>query len=148
MTDLKALYQEVILDHSRNPRNHHKLAGANRTAVGRNPLCGDQFTVYLRLDGDRIAEVGFEGQGCAISKSSASMMTDAVKGKTVAEAEGLFDAFHGLVTGEAGAEADPRLGKLAAFQGVSTFPVRVKCASLAWHTLKAALKEQETVSIE
>ncbi len=147
MTDLRALYQEVILDHSRAPRNHRRLADANRRAVGRNPLCGDQFTVYLRLEGDRIAEATFEGQGCAISKSSASMMTDAVKGKTVPEAEGLFDAFHALVTGEPGADADPRLGKLAAFQGVSIFPVRVKCASLAWHTLKAALQEEDSVSI-
>jgi nitrogen fixation NifU-like protein len=148
MPDLKELYQEVILDHSKNPRNFHKLADANRRAVGRNPLCGDQFTVYLRLDGDRISDIAFEGQGCAISKASASIMTDAVKGKTVAEAEDLFDRFHGLVTGEKGAEAAPGLGKLVAFQGVSVFPVRVKCASLAWHTLKAALKEKEaTVSL-
>ncbi len=147
MTGVKELYQDVILDHSRSPRNYRKLADANRKAVGRNPLCGDQFTVYLRVDGDRIADVAFEGQGCAISKSSASMMTDAVKGKTVPEAEALFDAFHGLVTGEAGGAPDPRLGKLVAFQGVSVFPVRVKCASLAWHTLRAALRKEEGVSI-
>jgi len=146
MADLKALYQEVILDHSKNPRNFHPLPDANRTAVGRNPLCGDQFTVYLRIDGDRISDVGFEGQGCAISKSSASMMTQAVKGKTSAEAESLFDRFHDLVTGK---EADPdSLGKLAAFQGVSEFPIRVKCASLAWHTLRAALEAKGAVSIE
>jgi len=146
MADLKALYQEVILDHSKNPQNFHPLPDANRTAVGRNPLCGDQFTVYLRIDGDRISDVGFEGQGCAISKSSASMMTQAVKGKTSAEAESLFDRFHDLVTGK---EADPdSLGKLAAFQGVSEFPIRVKCASLAWHTLRAALEAKGAVSIE
>jgi len=146
MVDLKALYQEVILDHSKNPRNFHKVEPADRTAVGRNPLCGDQFTVYLRMDGDRIGEIGFEGQGCAISKSSASMMTQAVKGKTSAEAEGLFDRFHALVTGK---EADPEsLGKLAVFRGVSEFPVRVKCASLAWHTLKAALEAKAAISIE
>ena len=146
MADLKALYQEVILDHSKNPRNFHKLEPADRTALGRNPLCGDQFTVYLRMDGDRIAEIGFEGQGCAISKSSASMMTQAVKGKTEDEAEALFDRFHDLVTGKG---ADPEsLGKLAVFQGVSEFPIRVKCASLSWHTLKAALEAKGTVSLE
>jgi nitrogen fixation NifU-like protein len=146
MADLKALYQEVILDHSKNPRNFHKLEPADRTALGRNPLCGDQFTVYLRMDGDRIAEIGFEGQGCAISKSSASMMTQAVKGKTEDEAEDLFDRFHALVTGKG---ADPEsLGKLAVFQGVSEFPIRVKCASLSWHTLKAALEAKGTVSLE
>ncbi len=149
MPDLKELYQEVILDHSKNPRNFHRLADANRKAVGRNPLCGDQFTVYLRIEDGRIADVAFEGQGCAISKSSASMMTMAVKGRTAEEAEEMFDRFHALVTGEAGAAAEPALGKLVAFQGVSGFPVRVKCASLAWHTLKAALKETEaSISIE
>ena len=147
MPDLKALYQEVILDHSKNPRNFQKLDPADRKALGRNPLCGDQYTVYLRMDGDRIADIAFEGQGCAISKSSASMMTQAVKGKTEREAEALFDRFHDLVTGK---EADPEsLGKLAAFQGVSEFPIRVKCASLAWHTLRAAVEGKEfPVSIE
>jgi len=146
MADLKALYQEQILDHSKNPRNFHKLAPADRSAVGRNPLCGDQFTVYLRMEGDRITEIGFEGQGCAISKSSASMMTQAVKGKTSEEAEHLFDRFHNLVMGK---EVDPdSLGKLAVFQGVSEFPVRVKCASLSWHTLKAALEAKGSVSME
>ncbi|OGS51314.1 MAG: SUF system NifU family Fe-S cluster assembly protein [Euryarchaeota archaeon RBG_16_68_12] len=149
MPDLKELYQEVILDHSKSPRNFHKLADANRKAVGRNPLCGDQFTVYLRVEDGRIADIAFEGQGCAISKSSASMMTMAVKGRTAAEAEDLFDRFHALVTGKKGAAEAPDLGKLAAFQGVSGFPVRVKCASLAWHTLKAALEEKEaSISIE
>jgi len=146
MADLKELYQEQILDHSRNPRNFHKLEPADRTALGRNPLCGDQFIVYLRMEGDRIAEIGFEGQGCAISKSSASMMTVAVKGKTEDEAEHLFDRFHDLVTGK---EADPEsLGKLAVFQGVSEFPIRVKCASLSWHTLKAALEAKGSISME
>ena len=146
MADLKELYQEQILDHSKNPRNFHKLEPADRTALGRNPLCGDQFTVYLRMEGDRIAEIGFEGQGCAISKSSASMMTVAVKGKTEDEAERLFDRFHDLVTGK---EADPEsLGKLAVFRGVSEFPIRVKCASLSWHTLKAALEAKGSVSME
>ena len=146
MADLKALYQEVILDHSKNPKNFHKLDPADCTALGRNPLCGDQFTVYLRMEGDRIADIAFEGQGCAISKSSASMMTQAVKGKTAGEAEVLFDRFHDLVTGK---EADPEsLGKLAAFRGVSEFPIRVKCASLSWHTLKAALESKGSVSME
>jgi len=146
MADLKALYQEQILDHSKNPRNFHKLEPADRTALGRNPLCGDQFTVYLRMEGDRIAEIAFEGQGCAISKSSASMMTQAVKGKTEGEAEHLFDRFHDLVMGK---EADPdSLGKLAVFQGVSEFPIRVKCASLSWHTLKAALESKGSISME
>ena len=146
MADLKALYQEVILDHSKNPRNFHKLEPADRTALGRNPLCGDQFTVYLHMDGDRIADIAFEGQGCAISKSSASMMTQAVKGKSADEAEVLFDRFHDLVTGK---EADPEsLGKLAVFRGVSEFPIRVKCASLSWHTLKAALESKGSVSME
>jgi len=146
MADLKALYQEVILDHSKNPRNFHSLPDADRTAVGRNPLCGDQFTVYLRMDGETIVDIGFEGQGCAISKSSASMMTQAVKGKTGVEAEGLFDRFHELVTGK---PAEPEaLGKLAVFSGVSEFPIRVKCASLAWHTLKAALEAKGAISME
>jgi len=147
MADLKALYQEVILDHSKNPRNFHKIEPADRTALGRNPLCGDQYTVYLRMEGDRIIDIGFEGQGCAISKSSASMMTQAVKGKTQEEAKDLFDRFHSLVTGKG---ADPEsLGKLAAFQGVSEFPIRVKCASLAWHTMRAAVEGKEvSVSLD
>ena len=146
MADLKALYQEQILDHSKNPRNFHKLDPADRTALGRNPLCGDEFTVYLRMEGDRIADIGFEGQGCAISKSSASMMTLAVKGKSTAEAEDLFDRFHNLVTGKP-AQVET-LGKLAVFQGVSEFPIRVKCASLSWHTLKAALESKGSISLE
>ena len=148
--DLRELYQETILDHSRQPRNHHALEGA-RQAEGYNPLCGDQATVYVRLDGDRIADVAFTGQGCSISTASASMMTEALKGKTKAEAEALFQRFHALVTmppDQARAASVPELGKLAVFSGVAEFPVRVKCASLAWHTLKSALSEGGIVSTE
>ncbi len=147
MPDLRELYQEVILDHSKKPRNYRKLEPADRHAEGNNPLCGDRLTLYVRLDGDRIADVGFEGQGCAISKASASLMTDAMKGKTLREVEGLFDAFHGLVTGAPGGDRKA-LGKLAVFAGVSEFPARVKCAILPWHTLKAALEEKDTVTME
>ena len=142
MSDLRELYQEVILDHSRKPRNFGAMPDATRQADGHNPLCGDRATVFVRLDGDRLAEVKFQGAGCSISTASASMMTDAVKGKTVAEADDLFRKFHQLVTRDAAAgreDAEAALGKLAVFSGVSEFPVRVKCASLAWHTLKAAL---------
>ncbi|HKZ49165.1 MAG TPA: SUF system NifU family Fe-S cluster assembly protein [Thermoplasmata archaeon] len=144
------LYQEVILDHSRKPRNFHRPDGTTQEAKGHNPLCGDAYAVYLRLEGDRIADVGFEGQGCAISKASASLMTAAVKGRTRAEAEALFETFHRMVKGEAMDEAAlQEMGKLRVLQGVSEFPVRVKCASLAWHTLKAALERRtNTVSLE
>jgi len=148
MADLRELYQEVILDHSRKPRNYRPLDPADRKAVGNNPLCGDQVILYLKLDGERIVEVGFEGQGCAISKASASMMTDAIKGKTMSEIDDLFGRFHGMVTGKPGAAGDPALGKLAVFAGVSEFPARVKCASLGWHTLKAALESKPTVSMD
>ena len=149
MPDLRELYQEVILDHSKNPRNYHKLEPADRHAEGNNPLCGDRLTLYLRLDGDRVVDVGFEGHGCAISKASASMMTDALKGKTRREADRLFDTFHEMVTGKPGGSVDREaLGKLAAFAGVCEFPARVKCASLPWHTMKAALEEKETVTME
>ena len=143
MSELRELYQEVILDHSRKPRNFGAMPGASRQADGHNPLCGDRATVFVRLDGDRLAEVKFQGAGCSISTASASMMTEAVKGRTRAETEALFERFHKLVTRDAAsgeAEADPALGKLAVFSGVSEFPVRVKCASLAWHTLKASLE--------
>ena len=142
MSELQELYQSLILDHNRNPRNFGPLDGADRHAEGFNPLCGDQVKVDVKLDGDRVADIKFTGNGCAISKASASLMTTAVKGKTVAEAEALFEGFHGLVTGTAVPE-DPKktLGKLAIFAGVAEFPVRVKCATLAWHTLKDALKE-------
>lgn len=146
MTDLRELYQEVILDHSRKPRNFREMAEATRTAVGNNPLCGDRVTVYLRMDGDRVIDASFQGQGCAISKSSASMMTDAVKGKTRAEADEMFERFHRMVTSGVPSPDDVAiLGKLAVFAGVSEFPIRVKCASLAWHTLRAALEAQTQI---
>ncbi len=150
MPDLRELYQEVILDHTKNPRNFHAIPDATAKSVGNNPLCGDRVTVYLKMEGDRIVDASFQGQGCAISKSSASLMTEAVKGRTRAEAEALFARFHELITGKGGAAADAKsLGKLAVFQGVSEFPLRVKCASLAWHTLKSALESKEgTVTLE
>lgn len=145
MSVLNELYQQVILDHNKSPRNFHAMEGATRHVEGYNPLCGDHYTVYVKLDGDRILDVSFEGAGCAISKASASVMSAMVKNHTVAEAEELFRDFHRLVKGElAGEEELERLGKLAAFAGVSEFPARVKCASLAWHTLHSALKTNET----
>jgi len=141
VSDLDDLYQEVILDHGRKPRNFHKLEDANRQAEGLNPLCGDHFKLYLKVDGDRIADIGFEGSGCAISKASASLMTQSVKGKTVQEAEDLFSRFHLLVTEGPQKVAVSELGKLAALSGVCEFPTRVKCASLVWHTLKNALED-------
>ena len=148
--DLRDLYQEVILDHSKRPRNYRKLEGANRKAEGYNPLCGDHFTVYVNLDGDRIREIGFEGSGCAISKASASMMTTSVAGKTTAEADALFEQVHRMLTGALNpAEHADTLGKLTVFSGVCEFPVRVKCASLPWHTLHAALADRaEPVTTE
>ncbi|HVX89360.1 MAG TPA: SUF system NifU family Fe-S cluster assembly protein [Gemmatimonadales bacterium] len=141
MSELQELYQSLILDHNKSPRNFGTLEGADRHAEGYNPLCGDQVALDLKLDGDRIADIKFSGNGCAISKASASLMTTAVKGKTLAEAEALFTGFHGLVTGTAVPE-DPKksLGKLAIFAGVAEFPVRVKCATLAWHALHDAMK--------
>ena len=148
MSDLRDLYQEVILEHSKAPRNYRELPAANHKAEGFNPLCGDHFTLYVNMEGDSIGDISFVGSGCAISKASASMMTQRVKGKTKEEAEKLFQQFHKLVTGEANGNQDD-LGKLAVFSGVSEFPVRVKCATLAWHTLKAALEgKQEAVSTE
>ena len=139
MSDLRELYQEVVLDHSRSPRNFRALPGATAEADGTNPLCGDRLHVWLAVEDDRVREVSFTGDGCAISKASASLMTQAVRGKTKAEAEALFEGFHRLVTGHAAADDAAKLGKLTVFAGVSEFPVRVKCASLAWHTFKAAL---------
>ncbi len=140
MTDLRELYQQVILEHSRSPRNFKELENANRTAEGYNPLCGDQLTLYVLLEGDKIVDISFKGSGCAISKASASLMTGAVKGKTLAEAEELFGRFRDMVTSEHDAAIDEdAMGKLAVFGGVREFPVRVKCATLAWHTLQAAL---------
>ena len=152
-SDLRDLYQEVILDHNRHPRNFGALEAADRKVDGHNPLCGDKLTLFVRLEGERIAEVSFVGAGCAISKASASLMTDAVKGKTVAEAADMFDAFHQMVTSGSDAPPDPdllaRVGKLAVFMGVSEYPARVKCATLAWHTLQAAIGSAgTTVSTE
>ena len=149
MSDLRELYQQVILDHNRNPRNYKELPAATAKVEGYNPLCGDHYTIYLQLDGDLIRDVGFTGNGCAISKASASVMSSMVKGKTSAETDELFDKFHKLVTGKAGELDEADLGRLAAFSGVSEFPARVKCATLAWHSLRSALHgEGQTVSTE
>ena len=149
MSDLRELYQQVILDHHKKPRNFRTQEGARHVEVY-NPLCGDRVTVYVRLEGDVVRDVSFQGSGCAISTASASMMTEALKGKTRAEAEALFHTFHDLITGKVNPEEEAdRLGKLAAFGGVREFPVRVKCATLAWHTFQAALKDEDkTVSTE
>jgi nitrogen fixation protein NifU and related proteins len=149
MSELSELYQQVILDHNKKPRNFHKLENANRRADGYNPLCGDQLNVYLHVEGDQVQDVSFEGSGCAISKASASMMTQAVKGKTKVEAETLFNEFHRMATGELDEENEPNhLGKLKIFAGVRDFPARVKCATLSWHTMHAALNDQTEVSTE
>ena len=146
--DLKDLYRDVIVDHNRNPRNFRPMPDADRHAEGFNPLCGDRLTLYVKLDGERISDVSFQGSGCAISVASASLLTESVKGHTVPEAELLFARMHALLTREG--DADPTtLGKLAALSGVREFPARVKCASLCWHTLDAALhREAEPVSTE
>lgn len=150
MSELSELYQEVILDHNKRPRNFQVPAGANRQAEGYNPLCGDRFTVYLRLENGVIQDAGFQGAGCAISKASASLMTDIVKGRTVDEAQQLFERFHEMVTASMDEVPDfDALGKMAVFAGVREFPVRVKCASLAWHALRAAVQAAgESVSTE
>ena len=141
MSELRDLYQEVILDHNKRPRNFGELEGADRHADGYNPLCGDRLAVYVNLDGDVITDVSFLGSGCAISKASASLMTDAVKGKTLGEAQQLFEQFHRMVTeSETSVDIGP-LGKLAVLAGVRDYPTRVKCASLAWHTLRAAFDD-------
>ena len=145
MSDLRELYQQVILDHNKNPRNYRELPGASRRVEGYNPLCGDHYTVYVDVDGSVIRDIAFTGSGCAISKASASVMSSTVKGKTVEEAEAIFDTFHKLVTGEGGDLDVDELGRLAAFSGVSEFPARVKCASLPWHTLHTALQGEEQV---
>ena len=147
MSDLSDLYQEVILDHNRSPRNFRRMEGASHHAEGFNPLCGDRVTVFVQIEGDRIADVTFEGSGCAISKASASLMTDELKGSTVADARRLFERFHRMVTTPT-SEAVEELGKLSALAGVREFPVRVKCASLAWHTLKAAMAKDKRTSTE
>lgn len=145
MNGLGELYQQLIIDHNRNPRNFGALDGANRTAAGDNPLCGDRIRVYLKVTNEVIEDARFEGNGCAISQASASLMTTAVRGKSPADALALFRAFHSMVTSSPSAAPDSgTLGKLAAFAGVRTFPARVKCANLAWHTLRAALEGDPT----
>jgi nitrogen fixation NifU-like protein len=144
-SDLRDLYQQVIVDHSKRPRNFRVVQDANRTVEGTNPLCGDKVTIFLRLEGDIVKDLSFQGSGCAISTASASLLTEALKGKTRSEAEALFESFHELVTGLQPEHAAPEnLGKLAAFSGVCDYPTRVKCATLAWHTLRAALKGDKT----
>lgn len=140
---IEDLYQDIILDHNRNPRNFGPLEQANRSARGYNPLCGDKVEVQLQVDGDRITAIGFQGSGCAISTASASMMTQKLTGATIDEAEAMFARFHSLLTeGDAGGEVDEELGELEVFAGVRQFPMRVKCATLAWHALRAALRRQ------
>ena len=149
MSELSELYQQVILDHNKKPRNFHKIESANHTAEGFNPLCGDQLTVYAQLEDGTLKDVSFEGSGCAISKAAASMMTVAVKGKTRQDAETLFNEFHRMVTGELDEENESNdLGHLKIFAGVREFPVRVKCATLSWHTMHAAMNNRELVSTE
>ena len=149
MSELSELYQQVILDHNKKPRNFRRIEDANRHAEGYNPLCGDQLTVYMQLEDEVVRDVSFEGSGCAISKAAASMMTQSVKGKTKEEAETLFGEFHRMVTGELNEETEPHhLGRLTIFAGVRDFPARVKCASLSWHTMHAALNNREETSTE
>ena len=147
MSDLSDLYQEVILDHNKRPRNFHALDAANHVAEGFNPLCGDRLHLYLRVDDDVVTDVGFQGSGCAISKASASLMTDSIKGRPVAEVRALFQRFHTMVTTPPDQSVED-MGKLSVLAGVREFPVRVKCASLAWHTLKAALDRDPITSTE
>jgi nitrogen fixation NifU-like protein len=146
--DLRELYQDVILDHNRHPRNRRRLLGASGLAEGHNPLCGDTVTVYVRMDENRVTEVAFEGQGCAISTASASLMTEAIKGKTLGEAEDIFREFQSMVTETGVATDHPNLGDLEVLAGVREYPVRIKCATLPWHTLHAALQGGGEVSTE
>ena len=149
MSEVNDLYQEVILEHNKNPRNFREIPDADQYADGKNPLCGDALRVYVEFDGDTVTDVAFKGSGCAISKASASMMTQAVKGKSRVEAETIFDEFHRMVLGELDEESEENhLGKLKIFAGVREFPARVKCASLSWHTLNAALHGEDVVSTE
>ena len=150
MTDLHELYQEVVMDHNRRPRNFRKLEDASRSMEGYNPLCGDRYILYLKLEDGRIADIGFQGSGCAISRASTSMMTETVKGKSKEAAEKVFDAFRRMLTREPGSDFDPdEVGDLEVLSGVSEFPVRIKCATLPWHTLHAALEGREdSVSTE
>ena len=147
MSDLSDLYQEVILDHNKRPRNFRTLDTANHVAEGFNPLCGDRMHLYLRVEDDVVAEVGFQGSGCAISKASASLMTDSIKGRPVSEIRDLFSRFHTMITTPPDQTVED-MGKLSVLAGVREFPVRVKCASLAWHTLKAALDRDPITSTE
>lgn len=139
MFDIKDLYQEVIVDHNRSPRNFGKIEDADKTLEGYNPLCGDKLTLYLKTDGENINDIAFDGSGCAISVASASLMTDAMKGKSLVEAESLFNEFHNLITTDSDADNE-QLGKLAALAGVKAYPARVKCASLCWHTLHSVIQ--------
>ena len=149
MSELSELYQQVILDHNKKPRNFHKLENANRSAEGYNPLCGDHLNVYLHVEDNQVKDISFEGSGCAISKASASMMTQAVKGKSKVEAESLFQEFHRMAMGDLDEENEPNnLGKLKIFAGVREFPARVKCATLSWHTMRAALEGEQSVTTE
>lgn len=149
MSELSDLYQEVILEHNKNPRNFREIENADKVAEGYNPLCGDQLKLYLAMENDMVKDVAFKGSGCAISKASASMMTQMVKGKTREQAEVMFEEFHRMVLGEMDEEAEENsLGKLKIFAGVREFPARVKCASLSWHTLHAALHNEDAVSTE
>jgi nitrogen fixation NifU-like protein len=149
MSEVNDLYQEVILEHNKNPRNFREIPDADKTADGNNPLCGDALRVYVEMDGDTVRDVSFKGSGCAISKASASMMTQAIKGKSREDAEILFDEFHKMVLGELDEDADENhLGRLKIFAGVREFPARVKCASLSWHTLHAALAGEDIASTE
>ncbi len=149
MSELSDLYQEVILDHNKNPRNFREITDADKRADGNNPLCGDKLQVFVKMDGETVEDVAFLGSGCAISKASASMMTQTVKGKTREEAEKIFDEFHKMVTGKLDIETDENsLGKLRIFSGVLEFPARVKCASLSWHTVNAALHGEDEISTE
>jgi len=148
-SDLNELYQQVIVDHAKKPRNFRVLTEANRKVDGYNPLCGDKVTIYVNIENDVVRDISFQGSGCAISTASASLLTEALKGKSLADAEALFESFHDLVTGLQPPQDEPGLGKLAAFSGVCDYPTRVKCATLAWHTLHAALKgEEQPVSTE
>jgi nitrogen fixation protein NifU and related proteins len=147
MSELSDLYQEVILDHNKRPRNFRAIEAPSHHAEGYNPLCGDRLKLFVTVEGDRIADLAFQGSGCAISKASASLMTDALKGLTVADAQKLFERFHRMVTTPPDVPVED-LGKLSVFAGVREFPVRVKCASLAWHTLKAALEREDITSTE
>jgi nitrogen fixation protein NifU and related proteins len=146
MSELTDLYQEVILDHNRRPHNFRAIDAASAKQEGYNPLCGDRLTLYLSLDGDVIKDAAFQGSGCAISKASASLMTDAVKGKTVAEARELFDHFHAMITSDPGTPTED-LGKLSVFSGVREFPTRIKCASLPWHAMKAAVAHDPSTAL-